>query len=236
MREALAAGAPVREIFVAEGEAFGDVVRAAARDDITITTVGESVIHALSDTTTPQGVVAVVDVADESIEAIAAGDLVVVLARIRDPGNAGTLVRSAVAAGASGAVFTTEAVDAYAPKTVRASAGAVFRLPLARNVDIPVATRTLRRAGVTVIAASVDATRPVYDVDLRGRVAFVLGNEAAGLSRDDVGAVDEVVLIPMPGNAESLNVGIAGSVLLFEAVRQRRGRAGGDVYPRLSDG
>ena len=179
------------------------------------------VIAALTDTSTPQGVVAVAEARTIEAEAID-GDLVVLLADVRDPGNAGTLLRSAVAAGSSGVVFAKGSVDPFNPKSVRATAGLLFRVPLVHEVALEDALGVLKARGFFVVGAAAGAAVAPEDVDLTQAVALVLGNESWGIEAGARSLLDEVVGIPMPGPAESLNVGIAGSILLFEAVRQRR--------------
>ena len=179
-------------------------------------------MKALSDSTTPQGVVAVARRPDTSLSALPAdASLVLMLVNVGDPGNAGTLVRSAAAAGADAVVFATGSVDPFSPKTVRASAGLVARAPVV-TAGLDGAVERLRAASITLIGAEASAERSCYEVDLSARIAIVVGNEAAGLPPGARTAVDTTVSIPMPGGVESLNVGIAGSLLLYEAVRQRR--------------
>jgi TrmH family RNA methyltransferase len=187
-------------------------------------TSGRSVLAALSETRTPQGVVAVARMPDGTAEVPADADLVLVLAGVSDPGNAGTLVRSAVAAGAGAVVFTEGSVDPLGPKTVRASAGALFHTTILRDVAVEEVTTDLRSRGLLVVGAAVQG-EPIDRLDLTGPVAFVLGNEAWGLPEELSLGLDAVASIPMPGPTESLNVGVAGSILLFEAVRQRRAAA-----------
>jgi tRNA G18 (ribose-2'-O)-methylase SpoU len=118
-------------------------------------------------------------------------------------------------------VFTADAVDPYSPKTIRASAGALFKLRCIKERSFADVTERLRSVGIASIGASASASLSAYEADLTGPVAFVLGNEAWGLPADIAGGLDATVSVPMPGPLESLNVGIAGSLLLFEAVRQR---------------
>jgi TrmH family RNA methyltransferase len=153
--------------------------------------------------------------------------LILVLDQVRDPGNAGTLVRCATAAGAGAVVFAKGSVDPYAPKTVRAAAGVTDRVDLVRDADLDETLGELRARGFAVVGTDAEASTPYDDVDYGGRVAFVVGNEAWGIVEEHRSLLTEVVSIPMPGDAESLNAGIAGAILLFEAVRQRRGRLGG---------
>ena len=238
IREAIEAGASVQEIFLLEDGTTDDVIRLAEDREIAVTFVSEPVMAAISDTSSPQGAVALVREAPVVLEDVLAGaDLVVVLAQVRDPGNAGSLVRSAVAAGASAVVFTHGSVDPFHPKTVRAASGALFRVPIVRGATLPAAIAALKSARIQVLGAASDANTPADALDLTGRVALVLGNEAWGLPAEDRSLLDGVVGIPMPGSAESLNVGIAGSILLFEVVRQRRGgEESPAVYPQQPHG
>lgn len=137
------------------------------------------------------------------------------------PGNAGTLIRAAEAAGCAGVLMLGYAVDMYHPTVVRATAGSLFRVPIAVERDTSAALAALRSAGCTVIAAVARDGVAHLDAPLAGAVALVLGNEAHGLSDADVAACDLAVTITMDGPAESLNVAMAGTVLCFEALRQR---------------
>jgi TrmH family RNA methyltransferase len=184
--------------------------------------VADEVLASLAGTSTPQGVVAVVEIRSLDLAALPAdADLVVILADVRDPGNAGTILRSSLAAGADAAVFGTGSVDPYHPKTVRSGAGALFRLPVVRGLETPAAIEALKASGFRVVGADASADVSYTNVDMTGPVAIVLGNEAWGLPAETAALLDRSVSIPMPGPAESLNVGIAGALLLFEAVRQR---------------
>jgi TrmH family RNA methyltransferase len=207
----------LREVFVTPE------VRSSLAPDLGVPVfdVTEAVLKVMSEAVTPQGVVAVAEMRPASVFDVAGGDLVVVLAEVRDPGNAGTLIRSAEAAGAAGIVFTDGSVDPYAPKTVRAAAGSLFRLPIVRDVSLRDAVGALREAGHRILGA--DATSPSHidEIELPGRLTFVLGNEAWGVPPDAAELLDETVGIRMPGPTESLNVAVAGSILLFEAIRRR---------------
>jgi RNA methyltransferase, TrmH family len=183
--------------------------------------VSGRVIDALSDTSTPQGVVAVASMRTVPIAEVS-GDLILVLSNVRDPGNAGTLVRSAVASGASAVVFCSGSVDPFNPKTVRATAGLLFHVDLVAAVGFEEAVDELRRKGFLILGADAGSSKAPDELDLSDPVALVLGNESWGIDEVSTRLLDDVVGIPMPGPAESLNVGIAGSILLFEAVRQRR--------------
>ena len=223
VREALASGIEVHDVFMAEGVEDPELAHYLAERDITLSVVGDDVIGALSDTVTPQGVVAVVSDPSTDPEILTTIDLCLVLAAVRDPGNAGTLVRSAAAAGAGAIVFATGSVDPLHPKVVRSAAGALFHVPIVRGSSAEEVARALREGGVSLVGTAVDSEKTVYDVDLTAPVALVLGNEAWGLPAAVASLLDDRVAIPMPGPVESLNVSTAGAIVLFEALRQRGG-------------
>jgi TrmH family RNA methyltransferase len=185
--------------------------------------VSGPVLKSLSETVHPQGAVAVARSPVVTARDLSSWDLVLVLDGVQDPGNAGTLLRTAVAAGASGVVFSKGSVEPGAPKTVRASAGALFRVPVATSRGLDEVAELGRVAGATLVGTAARAAPSLYEMDLRGPVALVLGNEARGLGPARRELLDIVVGIPMPGPQESLNVAVAGAVVMFEVVRQRAG-------------
>ncbi|HET7483522.1 MAG TPA: RNA methyltransferase [Actinomycetota bacterium] len=220
----LAAGHPVDDVFVTEQLDVGPELERAARGaGARVHTVAPTVMRAISDTVTPQGAVAVAPMPDVRLDDLPAGlDLVLVIDGVSDPGNAGTLLRSAVAAGADAVVFAEGSADPFSPKTVRAAAGAVFGVPIVRGGAIGTIASALRETGLRIVAADATAGRDATTADLTAPLALVVGNESWGI--DDRLEVDEGIAIVMPGSVESLNVGVAGSILLFEATRQRRSR------------
>jgi len=216
----VAAGARIRDVFVSDVDRLTAVV-ALLESDAHIYEVSDQILRAITDAVTPQGVVAVADLPERSLTDLdLTTGLVLVVDQVRDPGNAGTLIRSAAAAGCGGVVFTEGSVDPYAPKTLRAAAGAVFRNVLVSKVALPAALEHLRGEGFALLGGDARSEVSLYDVDLSGPTAIVLGNEAWGLT--DPSGLDVTAGIPMPGGVESLNAAVAGSVFLFEAVRQRR--------------
>jgi TrmH family RNA methyltransferase len=222
--EALRSGAPVTEVFLdPQSEGTPLISELASSTQVRLTPVDDHVMRALSGTSTPQGVVAVCEMTDTPLTALPQGlSLVLVLAGVADPGNAGTLVRSAVAAGADAVVFSHASVDPFGGKTVRASAGLVCRTTIVRDASLDAIKEALTSRGLSMVGADATATSDYDGADLAQPVALVVGNEAGGLPEAGPGFFDLVVRIPMPGPAESLNVGTAGSILLFEAARQRR--------------
>jgi TrmH family RNA methyltransferase len=225
LRDALDAGVPLGEV-VAEAQCPADLLARAAEAGATVRSVDDGVLARVTDTVTPQPVAAIARFADvpPGTAAAAAGPLALVLVGVRDPGNAGTLLRSAEAAGAGAVLFCDGSVDPYGPKCVRASAGSVFRLAVTRSGEAGEALARLASAGLGTLA-TVARGAPSYDqVDLADPVALVLGNEAHGLPGDVAARVERAVSIPMVGRTESLNVGMAGTILCFESLRQRRQR------------
>jgi TrmH family RNA methyltransferase len=178
------------------------------------------------DTVTPHHLAAVarrveVDVA-AAVSAAAGGPLALVLIGVADPGNAGTLLRAGEASGAAAVLFCDSSVDPSNPKCVRSSAGSLFHLPVAIAGEAEAVLEQLREAGVHTAATVVRGGTPYDHVDLTGPVAILLGSEAHGLPEPLLDTVDHRLSIPMLGRAESLNVAMAGSVLCFESLRQRR--------------
>ena len=185
--------------------------------------VGAGIVKALSDSVTPQGIVAVARSPLRALDEIGlTSGLVLVLVAVSDPGNAGTLVRTAAAGGADGVVLTTGSADVLNPKTVRAAAAALFEVPLVADVALADASDRLRSLGYQMVGADGGASTTIYEVDLRKPTAIVVGNEARGLSLDHQRLLDVAASIPMPGRVESLNVAMAGSITVFECLRQRQ--------------
>jgi TrmH family RNA methyltransferase len=227
--EALDAGA-VDEVFVEPGR--GDHVRtvasAAEAAGARVSVVNEQVLAALTETVTPQGIVAVCRQRHVDLAAALARSpsLVVVLARIADPGNAGTVLRTADAAGAGVVVFPDGSVDPYNGKCVRASAGSLFHVDVVRGGTAEDSMATLRSAGFTVLAADAhgehDLEALLDDGRLGGRTAWVFGSEAHGLPEAVAGAADARVRVPIHGRAESLNLAAAAAVCLYASARAQR--------------
>jgi TrmH family RNA methyltransferase len=223
--DALDAGVVVDEVVATPACPQRLLDRAAAAGAVVHRT-RETDLGRVVDAVTPQGVAAVARFQDRDAADLAATarPLTLVLVGVSDPGNAGTLMRSAEAAGAGAVLFCDGSVDPYGPKCVRSSAGAVFRLEVSRDGDAGVALGALARAGVGTVATLARGAMPYDQADLAGPVAIVLGSEAHGLPASVAAAVDVAVTIPMQGRAESLNVAMAGTILCFEALRQRRAR------------
>jgi RNA methyltransferase, TrmH family len=184
--------------------------------------VSDEVMSKLTSTVTPQGLVGVSPFVDVDLGSVSSSGCVALLHSVRDPGNAGTVLRSADAAGAGGIVFSSDSVDVYNPKTVRASAGSLFHLPVVRNVETPVAIAQLRDAGRRIFAMEASGEADLFEQDLSDPALFVFGNEAWGLPREVASLADVTVRVPIVGRAESLNLAAAATVCLFEWTRQQR--------------
>ncbi len=223
LAEALAAGVEVDEVVAEPGCPEALLVEAAAAG-ATVHRAAEGALARAVDTVTPHGVAAVARLRETpAADALAAaGPLALVLVGVSDPGNAGTLLRSAEASGAGAVVFCDSSVDPFGPKCVRSSAGSVLRLAVTRDASSADALAACAAQHRRTVGTVVRDGRSYDTVDLAGRIALVLGNEAHGLPPQAAAAVDEAVTIPMAGRAESLNVAMAGTVLCFEALRQRR--------------
>jgi RNA methyltransferase, TrmH family len=227
--EALEAGALESVFHTADaGGRVPEVVRAARQRGLPVGEVSPQVMAHLTSTVTPQGLVGEARFVDVPVDRIpVATGIVPVLCSVRDPGNAGTIVRSADAAGAAGAVFTTASVDVYNGKTVRASAGSLFHLPITRELSPEVAVEAFRGASAQVLAAAADGEVDASEADLARPTALLLGNEAWGLNSEVRKLADYSVRIPIRGRTESLNLAAAATLLLFEAARRREGPSGG---------
>jgi TrmH family RNA methyltransferase len=206
----------------------GDLLAAAAREGLPVHRVSGQVMSAIAQTVTPQGLVAVCRFLDVPLAAALdpAPRLVALLAQVRDPGNAGTVIRVADAAGTDAVVLTTGSVDIYNPKCARASAGSVFHLPVSVEADVTVAVDALRAAGLQVLAADGAGAADLDDLDAAGELArptaWLFGNEAWGLPAELRALADEVVRVPIHGRAESLNLATAAAVCLYASARAQR--------------
>lgn len=227
---ALAAGARLKEVFVvpelAESERGRRLVRSLRERAVPVQAVDERVLRHMSDTQEPQGIVAVAAMQEASQAAFAGCTALVIADRLGDPGNLGTLVRTAAATGA--AIWTLSgSADLYEPKALRASMGTLFLVPHRQRLSPAEAIAGVRALGLTLVVA--DARGPIeYSaMDWRQPFALVIGSEAHGICPELLAAAARVVHLPMAPGVESLNAAVTGAVLLFEAMRQRRMGTGG---------
>ncbi|MFT2017112.1 TrmH family RNA methyltransferase [Streptomyces sp. 796.1] len=212
-------------------ERHADIVAATHAAGVPVVTVSDAVVAEISQTVTPQGLVGVCRFLDAPLADVLAArpKLIAVLAHVRDPGNAGTVLRCADAAGADAVILTDASVDLYNPKSVRASVGSLFHLPVTVGVPIERVVHGLHEAGVRVLAADGAGARDL-DAELdagrmSGPTAWVFGNEAWGLPEETRALADEVVRVPIHGKAESLNLATAAAVCLYASARAQRARS-----------
>ncbi|KQO95354.1 TrmH family RNA methyltransferase [Leifsonia sp. Leaf264] len=208
-------------------ERYPELAQLAADADIEVEYVTEQVLEAMSDTVTPQGFVAVCQQFPTSVKDIfAAGPrLIAILEEVRDPGNAGTIVRAADAAGADAVILTGRSVDLYNPKVVRSSTGSIFHLPIAVDVELEDVRDRARAAGLQILAADIkgdDLLAARRDGLLDAPTAWLFGNEARGLPDDKLALADRAVSVPIYGSAESMNLATAASVCLYESAFAHR--------------
>ncbi|MEV0837936.1 RNA methyltransferase [Actinocatenispora sera] len=231
--EALAGREPAAEELFGTEEAlsrYAALVEAATDAGVRVSTVTGRALDSLADTRTPQGLVAVCRYRDVELTAVLARRprLVAVLAGIADPGNAGTVLRTADAAGADAVVFTDDSVDVYNGKCVRSSAGSVFHLDVVRGGDPVAVVAALRAAGLWVVATDLRGAQDLDELADAGAFAvptgWLFGTEAHGLSAELSAAADARVRVPIHGRAESLNLGAAAAVCLYTSARAQRPR------------
>lgn len=211
-------------------EKHPDIRTKAADAAIDVEYVTEYVLNAMADTVTPQGIVAVVRQTPTSVRDIfdSAPRLVAICEEIRDPGNLGTIIRAADAAGADAVVLTGRTVDPYNPKVVRATTGSLFHLPVAVGADLSDVVERAHRAGLRILAADVkgeDLLPARAGGVLAEPTAWLFGNEARGLEDEALDLADQVLRLPIFGRAESLNLATAASVCLYESAFAQRAAA-----------
>ncbi len=218
VREALLVGAAI-EVFAT---ARHDDWRGSAGSQVVWNAVDDATVAYIADAVTPQGIVARCRSVVRTLEALPSEPrLVAVGVDVRDPGNAGSIIRAGDAAGADAVVFAGESVDPLNPKAVRATAGSLFHLPVIVERDLDSVVGALRDRGIAIIAADGGGAVDLFDVDLTRPMAWLFGNEAHGLGRSgDV--ADERVAIPIYGGAESLNLATAAAVCLYASARAQR--------------
>lgn len=226
LEEALRAGWRVVTVLYAprlQGRPEGqDLLRRLEQAGARLVAVTEEVLDRVAETDSPQGVVATVVVREASLAHVARpGGLLVVCDGLQDPGNLGTIWRTAHAFGAAGLVLTAGSVEPFNPKIIRSAAGSVFHLPVVTGVEPARLLSALRRSGYRVAVADAGSGQPPDRQDLTGSLALVIGSEATGPSALVLAEADVRLRIAMPGEAESLNAAVAGAILLYEAVRQR---------------
>lgn len=230
LAEALRSGLRLETVFVAEGHE-SLLLDLRIGEEVEVLILPEAVLASAVTTESPQPLAALVrpqkwewsDLFSQDCSVFSS--LIVVLAGIQDPGNLGTILRSAEAFGATGVISLPGTVSQWNPKAVRASAGSVFRMPLV-SASSQECFERIRAAGMRTLAAMAHDARPLGECDLAGAVALVIGSEGSGLTAEQAALCETRITIPCPGPVESLNAAVAASVLLYEAARQRESKRG----------
>jgi TrmH family RNA methyltransferase len=193
-------------------------------DQLDYEIVADAVFKEVSETKTPQGILGTVEQAEYNLEDMvnAPDSCLLLLEDIRDPGNLGTMIRTAEGAGITGIIFGDSTVDIYNPKVIRATMGSIYRVPFYMAPDFYETIDKVKAHGITIFAAHLMGIPYDTEGSFRGRCAFLIGNEANGLSERASNAADTRIKIPMAGKVESLNAAVAAAILMYEAARQRR--------------
>lgn len=206
---------------------YTEIARSAEAAGIDMEFVTEQVLDTMADTVTPQGIIAVCRQFPTSLKDILSSGprLIAILEEVRDPGNAGTIIRAADAAGADAVILTGRSVDVYNPKVVRASTGSIFHLPVAVGIELETVVQKVRDAGLAILAADIkgdDLLAARVEGILSKPTAWLFGNEARGLSDEHFALVDRAITVPIYGHAESMNLATAASVCLYESAFAQR--------------
>lgn len=181
-----------------------------------VITVSDHVMQHLADTKTPQGIIAIVQMQDTKLQQL---DRLLLLDSIQDPGNVGTIIRTADAAGFSGVILGNQTVDLHNDKLIRASQGSTFHIPIVQ-ADLAKLVESLQHTGVTIWASTLEEARPVNELQIPEKLALIVGNEGSGVSPELLAKVNQRVHIPIYGQAESLNVSVASGIMLYQIAQQ----------------
>jgi len=199
------------------------IVNWAERQNIPVYKVSRKIFELLTSVETPQGVLAVVLKPEYHLRDVfkTRDPLLVYCAEIQDPGNLGAIIRSADAVGAAGVLLSKGTVDLYNQKVIRSTMGSLFHLPVVEAGRVEEGIKVLKDRGIRLMATDPESKKDYWEADFKGPTAILVGNEGAGLAGSILNECDEVIRIPMPGKAESLNAALATSIILYEALRQR---------------
>ncbi len=220
--DAVSSGAAIRYFVVSDSFVEKSLEVVNGKPGIRVITLPDDLFSRVSETQSPQGIMAVVDIPDYDVETILAGlNRIMVLENLQDPGNLGTIIRSADACGFDGVLLSKDSVDPHNPKVVRSTMGSLFRIPILIPEDLYASLKRLQERGIRVKAAHPREALPCWEADLTGNLALVIGNEGNGLSEELLKIADDRIMIPMEGGAESLNASSAASILLYESMRQK---------------
>ena len=214
----------LRKVFVSEHPTEEVEQALLSLDSSLVEQVADSVFKTMSETVTPQGVLAIVTKPEYGLETFFQREngLYLILENIQDPGNLGTMLRTAEGAGVDGVIMSRDTVDLFSPKVVRSTMGSLYRMPYLISDDLAATINDMKRRGICVYAAHLQATEYYDELDYTKGSAFLIGNEGNGLRPETASLASSGLKIPMAGRVESLNAAMAAGVLMYEASRQRR--------------
>lgn len=220
IEEAIRANMDIEYIIISKDyeDKFNDLLLENNISSNKIITLSNNLFMQLASTENPQGIIAVIKKNDKKKDL--SGDFFLICDKVQDPGNLGTIIRTAHAAGVDGIILTKGTVDIYNDKTIRSTMGSIFYVPIFYDDKDFTIIRNLKKDGFCLVATSLKESRNFFEEDLKGKIILAVGNEGNGISNELFELADKKVKIPMPGGAESLNVSIATSIILFEKVRQ----------------
>ena len=206
----------------AEGVAADSILKWSDKVGCQTIVVPDKLFEEISDTKTPQGILMVAETRFYEIdEVLGNSNYLLVIDSIQDPGNLGTIIRTADAAGFTGVIVSKGCVDAYNPKVLRSTMGSIFRMPVCFTHSLEDALEKIRLKGISIYASHLDAKVSCYEIDMTNNIAIIIGNEANGVGSEILPYADRLIKIPMYGRTESLNASIAAGILIYECVRQR---------------
>jgi TrmH family RNA methyltransferase len=222
--EALNSGENIEKIIISEKleDSNKDLIQKIQDRKISCSLVSDKLFAELTDTKTPQGILSVIKKKNYDYnDIVSRGSFIVLLENLQDPGNAGTIIRTADAANASAVILSKGCVDIYSPKVLRSTMGSVFHIPIIEGMNINEAVSDLKSSKYKIIVSHLKGTNNYFEENLKQKCAIIVGNEANGVSEETSALADSLVKIPMPGRAESLNASVAASIMIYEMVRQR---------------
>ena len=219
--EALDSDFEVMQIFIsARGESKyeNSLLKDKLQKNTKVYSISDSLFKTICDTDNPQGIIAAVK--NKPVDIKYNNGFYMLADKIQDPGNMGTIIRTAHAAGALGVIITKGTVDIYNEKTLRSTMGSIFKVPVIEDKDLSL-VKELKDAGFKLVTSSLDTDKNFYDIDLKEKIIISVGNEGNGISEEIYNLSDLKVKIPMPGGAESLNAAVAASIMMYEVIRQK---------------
>ncbi len=228
VNEALSSNVNLRMIlFSAEQSENNDIKDILAKVeplDIQIYRVDNKIFKDIAETESSQGIISIVDKPVYKLNNVLDKKnlRIIVLDEVSDPGNLGTIIRTADACNYDAVLLSKGCVDVYNGKTVRAAMGSLFHLPIIQNIEIKETVELLKKNFVTIYGAHVHKGEACYDIDYDGRFAVIIGNESTGLSKESLDSIENMIRIPMPGHAESLNASVAASIIMYESIRKEK--------------